>query len=262
MKSWQIEATCVKCGKIKVKRKREINLKAYKCIDCFRKDRGKILGSQYGKKQEKQGSCLDCNTIISKRTKRCIACHAQFMSKRMSGKNNPSWTGTNICECGKRKSTGARNCKSCSFESGSRSGKQNGRYVNENRQLFLANQKAAKIARNMLSNYIKAKGIKKNLKTEKILNYSFTEFREHLENQFEEWMNWENYGLGIDKWNVDHIVPISFLNSIGINNPHAVNALCNLRPMNSIENIKKSNNFDPNLHEEVLQTILEMLGKA
>ena len=39
------------------------------------------------------------------------------------------------------------------------------------------------------------------------------EFMEHIESQFEDWMNWDNYGLynGEEKcgWEYDHIVPIS-----------------------------------------------------
>jgi hypothetical protein len=52
------------------------------------------------------------------------------------------------------------------------------------------------------------------------LPYSFQELKEHLEKQFESWMNWENYGLydakswndndnGTWTWNIDHIIPQS-----------------------------------------------------
>ena len=57
------------------------------------------------------------------------------------------------------------------------------------------------------------KGIKKNGKTEQILGCTFAQFKEHLEIQFESWMNWDNkgkykkdtYNYG---WDVDHIIPL------------------------------------------------------
>ena len=35
------------------------------------------------------------------------------------------------------------------------------------------------------------------------------EFQAHIEFQFTEDMNWENYGFGKGKWNIDHIIPKS-----------------------------------------------------
>lgn len=263
MKSWQTLATCKLCGFEKIKRKDEIPQSGYVCGTCNSKRRGKELGNRYGKSQKKQGSCLDCYTPIRKSDQRCRRCHSAFMSKRMSGENNPAWNGNNVCECGSRKSTGALFCRSCSFKSGMRSGENNGRFVSDDRQAFLDRQRSAKVARNILSNYIKARGIKKISKTEKMLKYSFEDFKKHIDQKLEDWMNWSNYGLGEGKWNIDHIVPISKLNEMGITDIHIVNALCNLRPMCSIENIKKSNKIDDSDHEQekVLKVIMEMLGR-
>lgn len=60
----------------------------------------------------------------------------------------------------------------------------------------------------------KENGYKKNSKTELILGCSFNEFKSYLESQFEDWMNWDNYGryekgkynIG---WDIDHIIPVS-----------------------------------------------------
>jgi hypothetical protein len=38
---------------------------------------------------------------------------------------------------------------------------------------------------------------------------NFTEFKQYLENQFTEGMNWENYGNGYNKWVIDHRIPIA-----------------------------------------------------
>jgi hypothetical protein len=53
----------------------------------------------------------------------------------------------------------------------------------------------------------------KNTRTISILGLSINDFRLHLENQFEPWMNWDNYGLYNGEFNygcdIDHIIPTS-----------------------------------------------------
>jgi hypothetical protein len=53
----------------------------------------------------------------------------------------------------------------------------------------------------------------KNSRTITILGLSINDFRLHLENQFEPWMNWDNYGLYNGEfnygWDIDHIIPSS-----------------------------------------------------
>lgn len=67
--------------------------------------------------------------------------------------------------------------------------------------------------RNLIKSSIYHKGFTKNSRTFEILGCSHQEFMEHIESQFEDWMNWDNYGLynGEEKcgWEYDHIVPIS-----------------------------------------------------
>lgn len=82
------------------------------------------------------------------------------------------------------------------------------------------------------------------------LPYTFVELKEHLENQFESWMSWNNYGK-YDvvswndndpltwKWQLDHIVPQSKLpyTSMTDDNFKKCWALDNLRPLNSKQNL-------------------------
>lgn len=63
---------------------------------------------------------------------------------------------------------------------------------------------------------LKRGGYTKKSKTHEILGCSFEVFKLHLENHFEPWMNWDNYGNknGISKnintsWDIDHITPLS-----------------------------------------------------
>jgi predicted PolB exonuclease-like 3'-5' exonuclease len=72
-----------------------------------------------------------------------------------------------------------------------------------------------------------------------ILQYSPEELSTHLENQFTEGMEWENYG----EWHVDHKTPITAFNfqEIGDNEFMKCWSLENLQPMWADENIRKSN---------------------
>jgi len=51
----------------------------------------------------------------------------------------------------------------------------------------------------------KSKGYKKESKTAKTLGASYRIVKKHLERQFTDGMNWENYG----DWHVDHIIPLA-----------------------------------------------------
>lgn len=76
----------------------------------------------------------------------------------------------------------------------------------------------------------------------KFLSYSIQELKNHLESQFEPWMNWSNYGkISVDKktWNIDHIIPQSDLpyQSMTDDNFKKCWSLENLRPLDSKINI-------------------------
>jgi hypothetical protein len=78
------------------------------------------------------------------------------------------------------------------------------------------------------------------------LQYTIEDLKQHLESQFEDWMNWDNWGranVNEKTWNIDHIIPQSalpFSSMKDINFRKCWN-LQNLRPMEAIANIKKSN---------------------
>ena len=67
--------------------------------------------------------------------------------------------------------------------------------------------------RNILYKILKQKSFIKFNKSSVILGCSYEEFKLHLENKFEPWMNWDNYGLYNGElgygWDIDHIEPIS-----------------------------------------------------
>jgi len=59
----------------------------------------------------------------------------------------------------------------------------------------------------------KRNGNRKFTKTKLILGCSFNSFKIYIENTFEPWMTWENYGKYNSElnygWDLDHIIPIS-----------------------------------------------------
>lgn len=82
---------------------------------------------------------------------------------------------------------------------------------------------------------LKRNGYSKNSKTYNILGCTFKEFKEHLEKQFLEGMNWDNSG----EWHLDHIYPTSLAKDkeelLKLNN------YTNFQPLWAVDNIKKGN---------------------
>lgn len=96
-------------------------------------------------------------------------------------------------------------------------------------------------------NYNMSRRIRQSLKgTQKedswtiLTGYSLLDLKNHLENKFDNKMNWENYG---SYWHIDHIYPISKFNIISpnCNDFQKCWALENLQPLEAKQNIKKSN---------------------
>jgi len=82
--------------------------------------------------------------------------------------------------------------------------------------------------------------IQKDTKTLQIVGLeSWDKFKEYIESQFTEGMNWNNYGNKKDCWSIDHIIPKSLANNL--EEVKKLNHYSNLRPMWHLDNIKKSN---------------------
>lgn len=89
--------------------------------------------------------------------------------------------------------------------------------------------------RNLINRYIQSNNYIKKDNTENILGYSNSKFKTHIENQFNEDMNWQNI-------HVDHKIPLSWFKD---NTPVIiVNDLSNLHPLLAFDNISKLNRFN------------------
>lgn len=79
--------------------------------------------------------------------------------------------------------------------------------------------------RRLLNRILKQFNQTKVYSTQKMLGYSSTELKNHLEKLFTDDMTWNNYG----EWHIDHIRPVITFDKN--THPSIVNALSNLRPM-------------------------------
>ena len=88
--------------------------------------------------------------------------------------------------------------------------------------------------------YISLKRRKKSKSIEQILGLTLEDYKKHIENQFENWMTWKNWGK--DTWHIDHIVPLC-----SAKNEDEIYKLwhyTNLRPLSAQENLRKGGKFD------------------
>jgi hypothetical protein len=92
------------------------------------------------------------------------------------------------------------------------------------------------------------KGIGKADSTLSLLSCSTEFLREYIENQFDDWMTWDNYGQydpnGERTWVLDHIRPIaSFSNLLVDSQQRECFHYTNLQPLCSLENAEKGSKY-------------------
>lgn len=116
------------------------------------------------------------------------------------------------------------------------SAKRNPHLAREMKRRIRARTPEVMAARDMLKRVLKLIGKRKRTRTEAALGYTAIELRAHLEAQFGDGMSWKNWG----DWHIDHIKPISVMVAEGITDPAVINALSNLRPLWSEENLTRS----------------------
>jgi hypothetical protein len=78
------------------------------------------------------------------------------------------------------------------------------------------------------------KGKPKTRRTKEILGIEPYEFKQYIEARFEDWMSWDNHGLGEGKWQLQHIIPKDF--AINEKESYLINYHKNFIPMCGISN--------------------------
>jgi len=91
------------------------------------------------------------------------------------------------------------------------------------------------------SGFIKSKGLMKSKTLNQYLGCSPVEFQNHLESLFQPGMTWDNYGFGMNKWNIDHRIPLA--SASDIEDLYKLSHYTNLQPMWQPENMIKSDKY-------------------
>lgn len=107
-----------------------------------------------------------------------------------------------------------------------------------------------------ISDALKKEGIVKAKKTVELIGAEISNFKDYLSANWEEGMNWENYGR--NGWHVDHIRPCASFDLTNEKQQLVCFNWRNLRPMWESENITKSDNYDPSDEVEWAYTMREL----
>jgi hypothetical protein len=142
--------------------------------------------------------------------------------------------------------------------------KHTNKWRKENREIYLEkkrkwnkhlyenniNYKLGTLLRTRIWSSLKKQGLKKKDSTMSLVGCSKEELIKHLESQFKEGMNWENWSL--NGWHIDHIRPCS---SFDLSDPAQVKECfhySNLQPLWAIENLKKSDSWEEGPQDDIL----------
>ena len=120
---------------------------------------------------------------------------------------------------------------------------KNREHINQYYQQLRKKSPKFRLDQNMCNAICQAlKGKKAGRRWEFLAGYTLKDLMEHLENQFDDKINWKNYG---SYWEIDHVKPRSLFKYTF---PEDIEfkecwALKNLQPLEKIANLRKSNNF-------------------
>lgn len=76
----------------------------------------------------------------------------------------------------------------------------------------------------------------------KLIGCDVATARAHLEAQFEDWMNWDNYGRGKGKWCIDHIVAVASIDIFDEEEVKRIFHYTNMQPLEFCKNSEKGCN--------------------
>ena len=84
------------------------------------------------------------------------------------------------------------------------------------------------------------KGGWKSASITELIGCTIEECRQHLENQFEDGMTWDNHG----EWHIDHRRPCSSFDLVNEEEQRMCFHYTNLQPLWATDNLSKSDDFD------------------
>ena len=129
---------------------------------------------------------------------------------------------------------------------------QQKQYYQNNKEEILKQQKQDRKNNKLkyaLKDRLKIAKIKTKFTIEQLLDCDLIWYKQHLESLFKSGMSWENHGNGIDKWQIDHILPLSMFDLTIPKNQLICFNYINTRPLWKSENIAKRNSIDKKLEK-------------
>ena len=226
---------CISCKKLI-----EINNNSIHCLKCLKikRELSKIRDAELIKNNQ----CRSCANQI-KNT------NATYCSKCLENRRHQDKTRVINFLCRRcLKPIESNNNTTCCLKcSKSRSVRRKNRYEED------INYKIREVISTSICNALRNNSSSKNGEScLKYLPFTIDQLIEHLEKQFEPWMNWENHGSyridswddnnrGTWVWHIDHIIPTIFFNYTSMKDENFKKcwALENLRPLSAKENIIK-----------------------
>lgn len=92
---------------------------------------------------------------------------------------------------------------------------------------------------------------------EKIVDCTVIELRKYIRERFQKGMSWKNHGKGYGKWNIDHIIPVSYYRKLKGSVEERLKEcwrLENLQPLWACDNMKKFTAMPSLSTEETIET--------
>lgn len=95
--------------------------------------------------------------------------------------------------------------------------------------------------RSRINSAIRFHDVKKSASTSSLLGCTIQTAKKHIEEQFEDWMNWSN----MDQWVIDHIIPFkAFQGELSCGrNQYIVSWYKNLQPLSTLANASKGGKY-------------------
>lgn len=208
------------------------------CVDCGCKLRRKKI-----KRKEDKAVCVKCQR------KRFIKRHPEYIKQKKEYERE--WYFKNKDLVLQRTNDWAKNNKDKTnvYKKNwiERNREKRNKYLREYSKKKRASNIKIRINRSISASILSALKKKKDgRRWEELVGYTIKDLINHLEKQFELWMNWDNYGK-YDKnkktWHIDHIKPISSFNFNSYNDSDFKECwtLENLQPLEASKNMIKSN---------------------
>jgi hypothetical protein len=238
--NWKTYTKQIKERNLRLKDRIDKTLKT--CEQCLKVKYSKEFNYPYDKNVKICKECIKENEIIRIKNLKFIKCPKckEELTVNCFSKNKS------------RKNKYASLCKSC-FKVINKNYKNNNRVkLRETNRNYYYKTRIKSVLRSRIKMALLYSSAPKTKRTFEYLECGLEECRNWLEYQFDEFMNWENYG---EYWHIDHVVPCNFFD---LNNEHEAK-LCfnwrNIRPLEAIENTLKK---DKILIDEICDHILKV----